>query len=124
MPGWFSVVENEVFQGPSPLRQRVLSNDSVAASRIIHHTDDGPDVDIVKTTQYFQAVRNRPDRAGIRDEWITRAIQTPARTETQADGRIRCWARIPESEGRYLRVILLADGETVHNAFFDRRFKP
>jgi hypothetical protein len=29
---------------------------------------------------------------------------------------------IPE-EGRYLRVILLADGRTVHNAFFDRRFR-
>ena len=29
---------------------------------------------------------------------------------------------IPE-EGKFLRVILLADGETVHNAFFDRKFK-
>jgi len=28
------------------------------------------------------------------------------------------------SERRYLRVILLADGETVHNVFFDRSFKP
>jgi hypothetical protein len=27
-------------------------------------------------------------------------------------------------ESRYLRVILLPDGETVHNAFFDRGFKP
>jgi hypothetical protein len=26
--------------------------------------------------------------------------------------------------GRYLRVVLLADGETVHNAFFDRGYKP
>jgi hypothetical protein len=42
----------------------------------------------------------------------------------QADGRIRRWARVPEMENRYLRVILLADGETVHNAFFDRRFVP
>jgi len=25
-------------------------------------------------------------------------------------------------DNRYLRVILLPDGETVHNAFFDRRF--
>jgi len=25
-------------------------------------------------------------------------------------------------ENRYLRVILLEDGETVHNAFFDRGF--
>jgi len=38
-------------------------------------------------------------------------------------GRIRRWAAIAEMDGRYLRVILLADGETVHNAFFDRSFK-
>lgn len=29
-----------------------------------------------------------------------------------------------ESVGKYLRVILLADGETVHNAFFDRGYTP
>jgi len=27
-------------------------------------------------------------------------------------------------EGRWLRVVLLEDSETVHNAFFDRRFRP
>lgn len=27
-------------------------------------------------------------------------------------------------EQRYLRVILLEDGETIHNAFFDRGFRP
>jgi hypothetical protein len=42
----------------------------------------------------------------------------------QTDGRIRRWARIEEAEGRWLRVVLLADGETVHNAFFDRGFEP
>jgi hypothetical protein len=42
----------------------------------------------------------------------------------QADGRIRLWAVIEEADGRYLRVVLLEDGETVHNAFFDRSFKP
>jgi hypothetical protein len=26
--------------------------------------------------------------------------------------------------GRYLRVVLLSDALTVHNAFFDRRFEP
>jgi hypothetical protein len=41
----------------------------------------------------------------------------------QADGRIRRWARIAEADNRYLRVVLLADGKTVHNAFFDRGFK-
>jgi hypothetical protein len=42
----------------------------------------------------------------------------------QADGRIRRWVQVPEMENRYLRVVLLPDGETVHNAFFDRRFVP
>ena len=42
----------------------------------------------------------------------------------QADGRIRRWARIDAMNGRYLRVVPLPDGEMVHNAFFDRRFRP
>ncbi len=42
----------------------------------------------------------------------------------QQDGRIRRWARIDEMDGKYLRVVLLRDQETVHNAFFDRTFKP
>jgi hypothetical protein len=58
----------------------------------------------------------------IRSEWIQQVVQHPVREVIQADGRIRRWARIPEREGRYLRVVLLADGETVHNAFFDRSF--
>ena len=78
----------------------------------------------VKVTRYFEVVRNRPDRATIRDEWIFRAIQAPAREVIQADGRIRRWVAVLEMENRYLRVILLPDGETVHNAFFDRRFSP
>jgi len=78
----------------------------------------------VKTTRYFEALRLRADRAAIRDEWIERTIRSPLRESVQADGRIRRWARIPEAENRYLRVVLLADGETVHNAFFDRRFAP
>ena len=77
----------------------------------------------MKFTSYFLHNRDRPDRRSIRDEWIERLIRNPIRRRTQADGRIRLWARIDEADGRYLRVILLPDGETVHNAFFDRRFK-
>ena len=77
----------------------------------------------MKVTQYFLYTRSRPDRAIIQDEWIVRVIQHPLREEWQADGRIRRWARIPEMGYRALRVILLEDGETVHNAFFDRDFK-
>ena len=78
----------------------------------------------MKTTSYFDATRGLPDRSIIQDAWIVRAIRAPMREIHQADGRIRRWVQVPEMENRYLRVILLADGETVHNAFFDRRFVP
>ena len=78
----------------------------------------------MKTTAYFDLVRVRADRSGIDETWIERAIRAPVREKMQADGRIRRWTRVPEMENRYLRVILLSDGETVHNAFFDRRFVP
>ena len=78
----------------------------------------------MKVTRYFEAVRNRPDRAIIQDAWIEHAIREPVRESIQEDGRIRRWVMIPEMENRYLRVILLEDGETVHNAFFDRGFVP
>lgn len=74
-------------------------------------------------TQYFEHVRHRPDRVAIKDEWIERVLSDPVAERVQADGRIRRWAKVPEAGGRYLRVILLADGETVHNAFFDRSFR-
>jgi hypothetical protein len=72
----------------------------------------------------FLDIRKRPDRAVILDEWPERAIPRPLRETIQADGRIRRWVKIEEMDGRYLRVVLLPDGETVHNAFFDRRFEP
>ncbi len=78
----------------------------------------------MKVTLYFQTVRSRPDRALIQEQWIDRAIKTPIRELVQADGRIRRWVQVPEMENRYLRVVLLPDGETVHNAFFDRRYAP
>ena len=60
----------------------------------------------------------------IRDAWIERAIIAPVREYVQADGRIRRWTQVSELDNKYLRVVLLSDGETVHNAFFDRRFEP
>jgi len=78
----------------------------------------------VKFTKYFQEMRLRSDRAVIRLEWIQQVLKNPVKEVIQKDGRIRRWAPIEEMEGRYLRVILLEDGETIHNAFFDRRFTP
>lgn len=76
----------------------------------------------MKTTEYFRHTRQRPDRARIQDEWIKRAIDSPVHEVVQKDGRVRRWTYV-EEESRYLRVVLLADRETVHNTFFDRRFK-
>jgi len=75
----------------------------------------------MKTTRYFdeQVMRKRPY---LQREWCERAIRKPLRREVQAGGRIRLWTHVPEA-GRYLRVVLLEDGETVHNAFFDRDFR-
>ena len=78
----------------------------------------------MKFTDYFASIRNRPDRAIIKDEWILRAVEFPMAESIQEDGRIRRCAKVGEKEGRYLRVVLLPDGETVHNAFLDRRYKP
>jgi hypothetical protein len=76
----------------------------------------------MKTTQYFDYTRKRPDRTQIKEDWIKAVIKKPDKIEIQSDGRIRKWAKISEA-GKYLRVILLKDGETVHNAFFDRSYK-
>ncbi|MEW6715361.1 MAG: hypothetical protein AB1306_09770 [Nitrospirota bacterium] len=76
----------------------------------------------MKCTQYFSFIRQRPDREIIKEEWILDTIRQPIITKVQTDGRIRKW-RFIEEVGKYLRVIILEDGETVHNAFFDRNFK-
>jgi len=60
----------------------------------------------MKFTSYFLFVRQRPDRAIIREEWIMQTIKYPLKTEIQADGRIRKWSFI-EEVGKYLRVILI-----------------
>ena len=76
----------------------------------------------MKTTEYFQYMRKRKDRAIIKEEWIEFVVKNPRKQEIQSDGRIRRWAKIQEID-KYLRVILLEGGETIHNAFFDRSFK-
>lgn len=78
----------------------------------------------MKRTRYFEAISQRPDRAMIKPEWVERVIANPVREVVQQDGRIRRWGVIDEMNGRFLRVVLLPDGETVHNAFFDRSFRP
>lgn len=76
----------------------------------------------MKTTNYF--TNNVMDRRPyLKMQWIEYVLVNPVRTEVQPNGRVRRWGFIPEL-GKYLRVVTEPDGETVHNAFADRRFKP
>lgn len=64
-------------------------------------------------------------------DWATSVLAAPLRRDVQPDGRIRFWGRrfwgrvIDPRDGqeRVLRIITLEDGETVHNAFFDRGYR-
>ncbi len=73
-------------------------------------------------SNYFHHTRQRPDRKEIKMEWIEQVYFNPEHEEIQSDGRIRRWALILEVN-KYLRVIMLEDKTTIHNAFFDRTFK-
>ncbi len=70
--------------------------------------------DTLKSTRYFEeeVLRKRCEQA----------LQNPLRREVQPAGRVRHWAYVEEL-GKYLRVVTLEDGETVHNAFLDRDFE-
>jgi short subunit dehydrogenase-like uncharacterized protein len=77
----------------------------------------------MKFTQYFEYTRERGDRKDIKLEWIEFVFYHPTFEVIQSDGRIKKWAYITEVD-KYLRIIVLEDSLTVHNAFFDRSFKP
>jgi hypothetical protein len=79
----------------------------------------------MKTTRYFaeQVLRKRPY---IDPDWVTGVIERPIRRIVQENGRVRLWGSVldpRDGKTRFLRVVMLEDGETVHNAFFDRDFE-
>ena len=76
----------------------------------------------LKFTNYFEHTRLRPDRKDIKLEWIEQVYRFPEHQMTQTDGRKRMWAYIQEAD-KYLRIVVLEDNQTIHNAFFDRDFK-
>jgi hypothetical protein len=75
----------------------------------------------VKTTRYFEEDILGGKRSFIKREWCEAILRDPDRSEAQGDGRIRYWGYIEEI-GKYLRVVTLEDGETVHNAMPDRNY--
>ena len=91
---------------------------------MVGESSPGPKLNkTMQTTDYFQndVMLKRPY---IKPEWVLLALSNPIKREVQpTDGRIRHWVWIEEL-ARYLRVVTLEDGITVHNAFPDRRFSP
>jgi hypothetical protein len=76
----------------------------------------------VETTRYFreQVIIKRPY---LKEEWIESILKNPLKMVKQEnDDRIRFWGYVKELD-KYLRVVTLEDGKTVHNAFPDRDFK-
>jgi hypothetical protein len=66
-------------------------------------------------------LRKRPY---LKKRWYERVLDQPLKYEAQNGNRFRFWATIDELNGRYLRVVTLADKVTIHNAFADQGFKP
>jgi hypothetical protein len=64
----------------------------------------------------------RPDRGAIELDDVKRGLEQPTYQSVQPDGRRRHWVWVGAQQ-RWLRVIVELDGETVHNAFFDRNFR-
>ena len=66
-------------------------------------------------------LRKRPY---LRQEWAEQVLKGPVHTEVQSDGRIRMWGYVADfRRGNFaLRIVVLPDGETVHNMFPDRDF--
>ena len=73
-------------------------------------------------TDYFenQVLKKRPY---LKKEWCVRVLENPIHMEKQNKEIFRFWGQIKELDGRFLRVVTLADNTTIHNAFPDRRFQ-
>ena len=78
----------------------------------------------MKTTRYFEE-QVRRKRPYIETDACLAVVAAPLRMVTHADGRVRHWGEVVDARDgkpRILRVITLEDGETLHNAFYDRDF--
>lgn len=77
----------------------------------------------MKTSGHFDDdVSKRPDRISISDEWVDQARREPEYVEHQQNGRTKHWIYV-EGRERWLRIMVLEDGETVHTKFWDRGFE-
>ena len=73
---------------------------------------------IYLTTYYFDqfVIQKRPY---VSLDICIQVVENPIFKINQFDGRIKHWGMY---QNKFLRVITLEDGLTIHNAFFDRNF--
>ena len=62
----------------------------------------------MKTTEYFEHMRKRPDRARIREEWIAHVIQLPEKTEVRSSVPPRVRVEAHETAGRPSALLFLS----------------
>lgn len=76
----------------------------------------------MKTSRHFEhdVLVQRPY---LSREMCEAIVDNPIHREHQENGRIKFWGFV-EKLGKYVRVVVLEDGETLHTAFPDRNFKP
>lgn len=75
----------------------------------------------MKTTRYFDE-QILIKRTYLTVEMCVEVLNNPLKKEVQQDGRTRYWGFVPEFNN-IIRVVVLADGQTIHNAFMDRGYK-
>lgn len=75
----------------------------------------------MKSTRYFEE-QILVKRTYLTIEMCVKVINNPLKKEIQQDGRTRYWGFVPELD-KIIRVVVLEDGETIHNAFMDRGYK-
>ena len=63
-----------------------------------------------------------PKRPYLTIDLLEKILSKPIRVELQDDKRMKLWG-FSSKYNKYIRIVLLEDGETIHTAFFDRNFK-
>lgn len=63
-----------------------------------------------------------PKRPYLTESLLSDILEQKLRIELQDNGRMKIWCYSSEYE-KYVRVVLMEDGETIHTAFFDRNIK-
>ena len=97
---------------------------------VINLPRHSPIAQLVEQVAVNHRVRGSSPRWGailshIEPHWYAVVIAVPLRSERQPDGHIRFWGLTCNPAGaksRIIWVLTLKDGETTHNAIFDRRF--